>query len=225
MDDDATDSQDDMLADIIPTPSESMDSSADHSMDLGEQEEPTPAEPLHTMSDTPAQPREPPQIQSRAEPTPPPQPHPISEDAPAPSITTTTQTLRPRRHADPNRAALLRRKASSTPQSSTAEALLDRQRIEQDTLVENILGYASALKDSSKRFHDTLESDKANVERAAEGMDRAGMGMEGAKRRMGLLERMAEGKGWWERVMLYAWVYGLMVLLVLVVFVLPKLRF
>ena len=91
--------------------------------------------------------------------------------------------------------------------------------------MENILGYASALKDSSRRFHDTLEQDKTAVERAAEGMDRAGTGMEGAKKRMGFLERMAEGKGWWERVVLYAWVYGLMVLLILLVFVLPKLRF
>lgn len=204
-----------------------MDSSADHSMDLGEQDGPGLAdERQECTNEKPAHTQEAPQIQSPPEHTSSPQSttaQPPSGQHPAP--TTTTQTLRPRRRADPNRAALFRRKASPTPQTTTTEALLDRQRAEQDALVENILSYASALKDSSKRFHDTLESDKANVERAAEGMDRAGTGMEGAKRRMGFLERMTEGKGWWERVILYAWVYGLMVVLVLVVFVLPKLRF
>jgi hypothetical protein len=42
---------------------------------------------------------------------------------------------------------------------------------------------------------------------------------------MGMLQRMTEGEGWWGRMKLYAFVYGLMVVLVLVVFVLPKLRF
>jgi len=36
---------------------------------------------------------------------------------------------------------------------------------------------------------------------------------------------MTEGKGWWGRMILYAWVYGLMLSLVLLVFVMPKLRF
>ena len=235
MDDDTTDSQDDMLAEIIPTPSESMDSrSADHSMDQGEQDD--ELGPLQTADEKPTQPREPPATQTSPEPTPAPQQPPATSQPPSteppdqkqtPQPTTTTQTLRPRRQ-DPSRAALLGRKSPTpaTQQSSTTtEALLDRQRAEQDTLVENILGYASALKDSSRRFHDTLEEDKLAVERAAEGMDRAGTGMEGARRRMGVLGRMTEGKGWWGRVILYAWVYGLMVVLVLLVFALPKLRF
>ncbi len=42
---------------------------------------------------------------------------------------------------------------------------------------------------------------------------------------MGLLKRMSEGKGWWGRIMLYAWIGGLWVVAILLVFVGPKLRF
>lgn len=224
------DSQDEMLASIvIPTPSESMDSrSADHSMDMEGQGDGAGSEDTRpqTADETPSHPRDPSKPTSPAESSlTPSQPTSLSNPEPTPeqAPTTTASTLRPRRNPTP-RAALLHRK--STPQqSATTEALLDRQRAEQDGLVENILGYASALKDSSRRFHDTLEADKGAVERAAEGMDRAGTGMEGARRRMGVLGRMSEGRGWWGRVLLFAWVYGLMVLLVVVVFVLPKLRF
>jgi hypothetical protein len=49
--------------------------------------------------------------------------------------------------------------------------------------------------------------------------------MEAAGKRMGLLKRMSEGKGWWGRIMLYAWIGGLWVVAILLVFVGPKLRF
>lgn len=84
---------------------------------------------------------------------------------------------------------------------------------------------AGALKESSQRFSSTLEADKDVVGRAAEGMDKTEQGMEATKGRMGALKRVTEGKGWWGRMILYAWVYGLMVGLVLLVFVMPKLRF
>ena len=84
---------------------------------------------------------------------------------------------------------------------------------------------ASALKSSSHRFSSTLEADKDVVARAGEGISKTEQSMDSARGRMGMLTRMTEGKGWWGRMMLYAWVYGLMVGLVLFVFVMPKLRF
>lgn len=63
------------------------------------------------------------------------------------------------------------------------------------------------------------------VDRAGQGITRTGQNMEGVTRTMGALQRMTEGEGWWGRMRLYAIVYGLMVVLVLVVFALPKLRF
>jgi hypothetical protein len=118
-------------------------------------------------------------------------------------------------------------KTAATTQSSTAtaEAILDHQRAEQDALSDSILKMATALKTSSQRFSSTLEDDKLLLDRAGEGMNRTERGMDAASRRMGALKRMTEGKGWWGRMILYAWVYGLMVALVLLVFVLPKLRF
>lgn len=155
--------------------------------------------------------------------------------------TQTSQTLRPRNRAQsptpsPSaahstaRAALFanRRKASAAQTSvstATAEAILDQQRAEQETLSESILRIAGSLKASSQSFAQTLEADKDVVSRAGEGMEKTGRGMDAARGRMGALRKMTEGKGWWGRVILYAWVYGLMVALVLLVFVFPKIRF
>ena len=84
---------------------------------------------------------------------------------------------------------------------------------------------AGALKASSHKFSDTLEADKEVLGRAGEGIEKTEQSMEAARGRMGTLRKMTEGKGWWGRDILYAWVYGLMVTLVLLVFVFPKLRF
>ncbi|KAK4174001.1 hypothetical protein QBC36DRAFT_334663 [Triangularia setosa] len=108
---------------------------------------------------------------------------------------------------------------------TTTEAILDHQRAEQDALSESILQLASQLKASSQAFSMSLEEDKEVVEKAGEGMNKTGEGMDAVTRRMTTLQRMTEGEGWWGRMRLYAIVYGLMVVLVLVVFVMPKLRF
>lgn len=56
-------------------------------------------------------------------------------------------------------------------------------------------------------------------------MDNSAGGMEAAQKRMGLLRRMTEGKGRLGRIILYLWVGGLWIALILVMFVMPKLRF
>lgn len=218
-DDDSSDGED-LLGDIIPTPSQSADSIASEP-----QEEQTYDPPvLEQSSPTPPPAREP-------------EPEPI-QYVHNPQPTETTQTLRERR-PDPSqstqtyttaRAALFanrRKPTAAEPQTSTAtaEAILDQQKQEQDALSDSILKMASALKSSSKKFSTTLEADKDVVGRASEGMEKTERGMEAARGRMGVLKKMTEGKGWWGRMILYAWVYGLMLTLVIFVFVLPKLRF
>ena len=84
---------------------------------------------------------------------------------------------------------------------------------------------ASQLKASTQAFHTTLESEKSTLARAAEGLDRTTSSMQAAERRMGMLRRMTEGKGWWGRMMLYAWIFGLWVVAVGIVVLGPKLRF
>lgn len=218
----------DILADIIATPSESLES---------HQSPDEPEEDAAPGVETPPSPVAPP---------PPPVAHP-KQDLPVPpvppSTTETSQTLRPRRTAAPPCSADGNEKAESTSRSAlfgnhsptssttaapivkTTEAILDHQRAEQDALSESILKLASDLKASSQAFSSALEEDKEVVDRAAQGMTKAGEGMDAVTRRMGLLQRMTEGEGWWGRMRLYAIVYGLMVVLVLLVGVAPKLRF
>ncbi|POR36061.1 Uncharacterized protein TPAR_03728 [Tolypocladium paradoxum] len=230
--DDSSDDED-LLGDIVPTPSESIDSTSVDARDES---------PVESAVPHPPPPPEPVIIPGRlATPWhPPPEDiSPRTTEPPALAPTQTTQTLRARSSNQPPppspashttaRAALFanRRKQPAGPQTSTAtaEAILDHQRAEQDALSDSILKMAGALKASSQRFSSTLEADKEVLGRAGDAVDKTERGMEAARGRMGALRRMTEGKGWWGRMILYAWVYGLMVALMVLVFVLPKLRF
>ncbi|KAK3357227.1 hypothetical protein B0T25DRAFT_538596 [Lasiosphaeria hispida] len=242
-DDDDTSEGEDILADIIATPSESLDSSKspDAPPDDPDEAVSPAAAPVTNMLET----RQPP-IKEEKEASPEREPQPSD----LPPAATTSQTLRPRCPAadDPekstpaqttgtspspssltlfgNRAATSNPHApGATAATATQEAILDHQRAEQNLLSEAILKLAGDLKASSHAFSATLDEDKEVVDRAGQGMHRTGEGMEAVTRRMGMLQRMTEGEGWWGRMRLYAQVYGLMVVLVLVVFVLPKLRF
>ncbi|PLN77550.1 hypothetical protein BDW42DRAFT_196447 [Aspergillus taichungensis] len=115
-----------------------------------------------------------------------------------------------------------------TPSSSTAsqtESQLTTDRTTQEDLTTSLLSLASQLKSSSHAFHSSLESEKSVLARAVDGLDRSTGSMGAAERRMGTLRRMTEGKGWWGRMMLYAWIFGLWLLAILIVFLGPKLRF
>lgn len=105
------------------------------------------------------------------------------------------------------------------------DAALSAQRSEQEDLTASLLSLASQLKTSSKSFHSTLENEKSVLDRAVSGIDKTSSTMEAAGQRMGMLRKMSEGKGWWGRMMLYAWIFGLWVVAVLIVFVGPKMRF
>ncbi|KAM3540768.1 hypothetical protein ARSEF1564_006333 [Beauveria bassiana] len=239
LDDDSSD-EEDLLGGFIPTPSQSATSTAEdtdpqYTPPAIDTEPDSPILQERTMS--PPSPPPAPTLATAAPTAPAPAPAPA---APAPAPTQTTQTLRGRHGAEKSaasaatshssaRAALFanRRKTAAPPQTSTAtaEAILDQQRAEQDALSDSILKLAGALKASSHRFSSTLEADKEAVSRAGEGMSKTEQSMEAARGRMGTLRKMTEGKGWWGRMILYAWIYGLMVGLVLLVFVFPKLRF
>ncbi|KAI1861149.1 hypothetical protein JX265_009768 [Neoarthrinium moseri] len=109
--------------------------------------------------------------------------------------------------------------------TATTEAILDHQRQEHDRLTESLLSMAQSLKTQSRAFQTDLEQEKDVLNAAGSGMDKSERGMEHASRRMGALRKMSEGKGWWGRMMLYGWIFGLMVIAILIVGVLPKLRF
>lgn len=251
-DDDDTSDGEDILGEIIATPSESMDSRSTSGVALegggGDAEEESGPRPD-------LQEEEPQRKLKRT-----PEPHPEEQKAvieeKGPDIsenteTATSQTVRSRgkpttrttaaeekdaearatgssllggRTAAPSQTTTTAT-ATTTSVTATTEAILDHQRAEQDLLSESILRMAGDLKTSSQAFSRSLEEDRDALGLAGESLDRSGRGLEAAARRLGALRRITEGKGWWGRMLLYAWVYGLMVVLLVVVFVLPKLRF
>lgn len=222
--DDGVSDGEDVLAGVIHTPSESQDSA----------EYPEPEQPPSMTT-------------AEAEPILPSASTPFEYEP-----TRTTQTLRSRGIENsasssgshtPNspssyasaRAALFanRRGAPGTTpatttemtSTATAEAILDRQAAEREDLTDKVFLLAKAMKKQQQSIYDSLETEKDVLARATEGMERTGRGMEVARGRMGMLQRMTEGAGFFGRMRLYAMVYGLMVALVLLVFTLPKLRF
>ncbi|KAJ5091534.1 hypothetical protein NUU61_006404 [Penicillium alfredii] len=153
------------------------------------------------------------------------------------TATTTSSTLRnrhtPHDQPTPNPTATTTAtgsNTSSTPHEpntklGSTEQALSTQRLEQEDLTSSLLSLASQLKASSHSFQSTLDGEKSVLDRAVHGIDRTSATMEAAGQRMGMLRRMTEGKGWWGRMMLYGWIFGLWVVAVLIVFLGPKLRF
>ena len=119
-------------------------------------------------------------------------------------------------------------KATTTtgnPALAQTEALLSHDRNEQENLTESLVQMAQQLKAQSVHFNNTLEGDKGIVDRAVSGLDSNQINMDAASRRMGTLRRMTEGRGWWDRIKLYAMIGGLWLLAFLIVFMGPKIRF
>lgn len=153
---------------------------------------------------------------------------------PAPEPASTLRSRQPR--AQPSQPAAKTSSSKTTSTSAPApsaqptklqetEHALDAQRSEQEDLTSSLLSLASQLKASSQSFQSTLENEKSVLDRAVSGIDKTSSTMEAAGQRMGMLRKMSEGKGWWGRMMLYAWIFGLWVVAILIVFVGPKLRF
>ena len=111
------------------------------------------------------------------------------------------------------------------PDLSTTEKLFSHNRSEQEDLTSSLLNMAQALKESSKAFSSTLDSEKSILDRTGEGLEKNTSGMQAAEQRMGTLRRMTEGRGWWGRMLMYAWIAGLMIIALVIVGFLPKLRF
>ncbi|KAK2590612.1 hypothetical protein QQS21_011714 [Conoideocrella luteorostrata] len=240
-DDDGSSDEEDLLAGIIKTPSESMDSASSETREGSDIVETPPdtlareLTPTHESlsSSQSALPATTPAVTT----PPPPSSSPPtqltqtmrsrSSAQPAASSTTPISPTSPTSQTSARAALFANRRKPTEPQTSTAtaEAMLDQQKAEQDFLSESILKLASSLKESSKQFSSTLNADKEVLNQAGEGISKTELSMDSAKGRMGALRRMTEGKSWWGRMMLFAWVYGLMFGLVFLVFVMPKLRF
>ncbi|KAK6006561.1 hypothetical protein QM012_006971 [Aureobasidium pullulans] len=115
--------------------------------------------------------------------------------------------------------------AASQGSPLSTEQVLESATRDQDLLTTSLVTLAQSLKQSSMQFASSLENEKEVLRRAESGLDKNSMGMEAAGNRMGALRRMTEGKGWWDRIKLYAIIAALWIAAFLLVFVGPKLRF
>lgn len=227
-DDDSGSEGDDILNDIIMSPSESMDS---QSMDVpkqgteesgrGENESaarsPAPTEGVvETLEDF---------ISEKPDVVTPQNLRPRGVQSISPDPEKRFQDLDTAQTTGAATSLLFGNRSKEVSDVSTSEAILDHQRKEQEVVTEDLLRMASQLKLSSQRFGEALQEDTEVLTRAGEGLSKNELSLEAAAKRMSAITRMTEGKGWWGRIMLYAWIYGMMLVLVLLVFVLPKLRF
>ena len=115
--------------------------------------------------------------------------------------------------------------SSVSTKKNGATQVLESQESEQTALTDSLLTLASALKDSTLSFSDSVTASKPLVDQTSQALDKNVGGMERASQNMGMLRRMTEGRGWWSRLGLWAKVGVLWVVLILVMFVMPKLRF
>ncbi|KAK2764329.1 hypothetical protein FQN54_009021 [Arachnomyces sp. PD_36] len=141
-------------------------------------------------------------------------PHATTTTTPTPTATTTSSSHLPTTITTP-----------PSPPRDPTESTLTTHRHEQETLTTSLLSLATQLKTSSQTFQSSLESEKSVLARAVEGLDKNTAGMEAAGKRMGMLRRMTEGRGWWGRMLVYVWIFGLWVVAVGIVVLGPKLRF
>lgn len=114
---------------------------------------------------------------------------------------------------------------SQQSRTKPSDQALSSSRLEQESLTDSLVTLATQLKSSSTAFHTSLENEKSVLDRAVDGLDATTASMDAAEKRMGMLRRMTEGKGWWGRMLLYMWILGLWVVAILIVFLGPKLRF
>jgi hypothetical protein len=124
--------------------------------------------------------------------------------------------------------SLFNGKSSATtgdPNLAQTEAMLSHDRSEQESLTDSLLEMSKQLKQQSLHFSQTLEGDKSVLDRALSALDKNQLGMESASQKMGTLRKMTEGKGFFDRLKLYALIFGLWVVAFMIVFVGPKIRF
>lgn len=162
---------------------------------------------------------------------------PVQPPAGSPPSTVPPYTNLDRRKLDDSTVPKLRnrRQLSDLPISSsgTSTALpsnptaqqLESHSTEQVDLTSSMVALVAQLKTSTLSFSSSLDLDNEALARAQEGLEKNESGMEAAGKRMGMLKRMSEGKGWWGRIMLYAWIGGLWIVAIALVFVGPKFRF
>ncbi|KAI9823760.1 MAG: hypothetical protein M1832_002317 [Thelocarpon impressellum] len=155
--------------------------------------------------------------------------HPVNGEARPYSTgapTETNSSLRARhKPLDQSKDTGVTSSSQAHPALSSTEAVFSHNRLEQEELTGSLLSLAQKLREETQAFSSSLESEKEVLGRTGEGLEKNTSVMQAAEKRMGALRRMTEGRGWWGRMMMYAWIVGLMMIALVIVGFLPKLRF
>lgn len=144
-----------------------------------------------------------------------------AEGIPQDRATTTSSTSLP-----PNTKALFEGAPSTKqpPPTDTAK-LLESHDTTQTAITDSLLQLATALKTSTQQFSDSLDASNPIVNMAAQALDKNVTGMKQTTGQMSELRKMTSGWGWIFTIGLWARVGILWVVLVLIMGVMPKLRF
>ncbi|KAJ8066117.1 hypothetical protein OCU04_005208 [Sclerotinia nivalis] len=203
----------DLLAHDQDTPSETTDETTNN-----HEERSTPSPTDYTTSTIHTEPA-PPRLQTQS--SQPPEPSALRSRNPRAELFETASNKAYTTSASTSQAA----PTASTTTTAATETLLTHHRTEQEDLTNSLLSMAQELRARSHTFASTLATDASVLDSAVAGINRNEIGLEAASKRMGYLRSMTEGKGWWGRMMMYAWIAGLAILACVIVFVMPKLRF
>ena len=140
------------------------------------------------------------------------------------SLLNTSSTIR-RRDKQPAGAADNSASVGKSTGVSAHERSMHDSAATQEALTTSMVSMAAQLKQQARAFQFGLEQDKGLLGRAIDGLENNVTNMTVASGTMQTLKRMSEGEGWWGRMKLYAMIFGLWVIAILLVFVMPKLRF
>lgn len=111
------------------------------------------------------------------------------------------------------------------PSPSSPTLALESATSTHSDLTSSLVSLAQQLKLSAQQFSNELAGDAKAVQGTEEALGKNKDGLDTATRRMGVLRRMSEGRWWLGRMMLYAGIGALWLVLCLVVFLGPKIRF
>ena len=115
--------------------------------------------------------------------------------------------------------------SAKAPTSPSAARVLESHDSAQTELTASLLSMAKQLKLSANAINEDLAVDKNALGAAEDTLLKSQTTMEGARRGLGSLMHMTEGRWLWQRLGFYAAIPILWVVLLFIVFFAPKLRF
>ncbi|MCJ1296480.1 hypothetical protein MMC34_008046 [Xylographa carneopallida] len=141
-----------------------------------------------------------------------------------------TSTLRSRLlPSAPSVSEITARSPSSNPTTReaptpVAPTILESDSSTQAQLTSSLVQLAAALKQSSLTLSASLAEDNIILSTTVSALDKNTDGMSAASKRMGMLRSMSEGRWWWGRMLLYGMIGVLWLVALIIVFLMPKLR-